>query len=130
MAYLDRANIGNAKIEGMNEDLGLSDIEYNFVLSIFFVPYIIFGAYYLMTTNESSQANFAALLEIPSNTILNLVKRPSYYIGMIAMSWGTVMTLTGLVQNFGGLVAARVALGIAEYVQCSFYYPTQRRVKI
>lgn len=45
MAYLDRANIGNAKIEGMNEELGLSDIQYNFVLSIFFVTYIIFGKY-------------------------------------------------------------------------------------
>ena len=43
MSYIDRANIGNAKIEGMNEDLGLSGDQYNFVLSIFFVTYIIFG---------------------------------------------------------------------------------------
>ncbi|KAJ3544678.1 hypothetical protein NM208_g2923 [Fusarium decemcellulare] len=43
MSYIDRANIGNAKIEGMNEDLGLTGNQYNVVLSIFFVTYIIFG---------------------------------------------------------------------------------------
>lgn len=26
------------------------------------------------------------------------------------------MTLTGIVQNFGGLLAARLALGVAEYI--------------
>lgn len=44
-----------------------------------------------------------------------MVKRPSWYLGSIAMAWGTVMTLTGIVQNFGGLLAARLALGVAEY---------------
>lgn len=119
MAYLDRANIGNAKIEGMNVDLGLSDIQYNFILSIFFVPYIIFGKPFPWLPQnvkgfQSQAYTLGVPIEIPSNTILNLVKRPSYYIGCIAMAWGTVMTLTGLVQNFEGLVAARVALGIAE----------------
>jgi hypothetical protein len=54
------------------------------------------------------------LEEIPSNHILAQVKRPSYYIGSIAVAWGVVMTLTGLVQNYGGLIAARLALGVAE----------------
>lgn len=44
MAYLDRANIANAKIEGMLETLNMTEIQYNIVLSIFFVPYILFGA--------------------------------------------------------------------------------------
>lgn len=29
VAHIDRANIGNAKIEGMLEDLGMEDIQYN-----------------------------------------------------------------------------------------------------
>lgn len=29
IAHIDRANIGNAKIEGMLEDLGMEDIQYN-----------------------------------------------------------------------------------------------------
>jgi serine kinase of HPr protein (carbohydrate metabolism regulator) len=36
MAHIDRANIGNAKIEGMVEDLGMSGIQYNIALSLFF----------------------------------------------------------------------------------------------
>jgi hypothetical protein len=36
MAHIDRANIGNAKIEGMVEDLGMTGIQYNIALSLFF----------------------------------------------------------------------------------------------
>ncbi|WAO91764.1 MFS domain-containing protein [Fusarium falciforme] len=41
-AYIDRANIGNAKIEGLVEDLGMTDDQYRICLSIFYVPYILF----------------------------------------------------------------------------------------
>jgi len=36
MAHIDRANIGNAKIEGMLDDLGMTGIQYNIALSLFF----------------------------------------------------------------------------------------------
>ena len=34
ICHIDRANIGNAKIEGMIEDLGMTGVQYNIVLSI------------------------------------------------------------------------------------------------
>jgi hypothetical protein len=43
ISHLDRANIGNAKIEGLIDDLGMSGIQYNIVLSIFFIPYVLLG---------------------------------------------------------------------------------------
>jgi hypothetical protein len=43
ISHLDRASIGNAKILGLTEDLGLSGIQYNIALSIFFIPYILLG---------------------------------------------------------------------------------------
>lgn len=43
LSHLDRANIGNAKIEGLVEDLKLDGIEWNIVLSVFFIPYILLG---------------------------------------------------------------------------------------
>lgn len=43
LSHIDRANIGNAKIEGMDKDLGLTGNQYNIATTIFFVPYIIFG---------------------------------------------------------------------------------------
>jgi hypothetical protein len=34
--------------------------------------------------------------------------------GVLVVSWGIVMTLTGVVQNFGGLLATRFLLGVFE----------------
>ncbi|EAU30176.1 conserved hypothetical protein [Aspergillus terreus NIH2624] len=109
ICHIDRANIGNAKIEGMIEDLNMTGVQYNTVLSIFFVPYV--------------------LLEVPSNILLKKFKRPSTYLGILVLSWGIVMTCTGLVKNFGGLMAVRVLLGIFEagffpgaIYLCSYWY--------
>ncbi|THZ76163.1 MFS general substrate transporter [Aureobasidium pullulans] len=108
MAHIDRANIGNAKIEGMIEDLGMTGVQYNIVLSIFFIPYV--------------------LCEVPSNILLKKFKRPSYYLGILVTSWGIIMTCTGLVRNFAGLMVVRILLGIfkarfflAAIYLCSYY---------
>ncbi|RSL87072.1 hypothetical protein CEP52_015633 [Fusarium oligoseptatum] len=90
IAYLDKTNIGNAKIEGMTEDLELKGIQYNIVVAIFFIPFV--------------------LCEVPSNMLLHRFKRPSWYMGGIVFAWGTIMTLTGIVQNYGGLLAIRFLL--------------------
>ncbi|KIX01892.1 uncharacterized protein Z518_07831 [Rhinocladiella mackenziei CBS 650.93] len=109
ICHIDRANIGNAKIEGMVDDLGMTGVQYNTVLSIFFIPYVLF--------------------EVPSNILLKKFKRPSVYLGILIVSWGIVMTCTGLVQNFGGLMTTRVLLGIFEagffpgaIYLCSYWY--------
>lgn len=46
ISHLDRANIGNAKIEGLAEDLKLSGVQWNIALSLFFVPYVLLGTFY------------------------------------------------------------------------------------
>lgn len=51
--------------------------------------------------------------ELPSNLILKKV-RPSRWISFIATAWGIIATLTGVVQSFGGLIAARLCLGLVE----------------
>ncbi|OJD27884.1 hypothetical protein ACJ73_00722 [Blastomyces percursus] len=93
-AYIDRANIGNAKIEGLLEDLHMSGSQYNIALAIFFVPYV--------------------LCEVPSNILLGRFKRSSTYIGILTLGWGIVMTLTCVVKNFAGLVVTRFLLGVFE----------------
>ncbi|SPO06440.1 related to putative tartrate transporter [Cephalotrichum gorgonifer] len=96
MSYIDRANIGNAKIEGMSQDLGLTGSQYSVVLSIFFVTYILF--------------------EMPSNYVLDrhFRHRPSWWIGIITVSWGVLMTLHGITQNFGGILTVRLLMGVFE----------------
>ncbi|KIY02918.1 uncharacterized protein Z520_01383 [Fonsecaea multimorphosa CBS 102226] len=92
-SYLDRSNIGNAKIAGMYEDLELYGLRYNTVVAVFFVTY--------------------ALFEVPSNIMLKIV-RPSIWLAILSFSWGTVMTLMGVVQSYHGMVAARFFFGLTE----------------
>lgn len=93
LSFLDRANIGNAKIAGMATDAHLTGLRYNTLAAVFFIPY--------------------ALAEIPSNILLKLV-RPSRWIPSIMIAWGLVMTLMCLCNTFESLIAARVFLGLTE----------------
>ncbi|KAF3765596.1 MFS general substrate transporter [Cryphonectria parasitica EP155] len=118
VSFTDRSNIGNAEIEGLNEDLGLDGVKYNIALCLFFVPYI--------------------LCEIPSNWVLAKVKRPSYFLGTMIFLWGIVMTLTGIVQNFAGLVITRIIMGFLEagffpgavYLISAWYLPNETQTRI
>ncbi|KAF8647123.1 hypothetical protein AX16_006955 [Volvariella volvacea WC 439] len=93
LSFLDRANIGNARIAGMGEDANLYGLRYNVIAAVFFIPY--------------------ALAEVPSNIALKLI-RPSRWIPSIMVAWGLVMTLMCLCHNYEGLIAARVFLGLTE----------------
>lgn len=42
LAFLDRSNIGNAEIAGMQEDLRLEGDKYSWLLTIFYITYILF----------------------------------------------------------------------------------------
>ena len=86
-------NIGNAKIEGLQEDLNMSSDEYNWCLTVFFFTYAAF--------------------EVPSNLLLKKL-RPSVWLPTIMVAWGVVMTLMGIVQNYHGLLIARIFLGVTE----------------
>ncbi|AOW07824.1 major facilitator superfamily domain-containing protein [Yarrowia lipolytica] len=93
LCFLDRGNIGNANIEGLSTDLNLTGEQYNMALTVFFFTY--------------------APLEVPSNMLLKKF-RPSIWLPSIMVAWGLVMTLMGIVQNYGGLLATRVLLGVFE----------------
>ncbi|KAM0807776.1 hypothetical protein AB5N19_08116 [Seiridium cardinale] len=103
LSFLDRGNIGNAKIEGLQEDLNMTADQYNWCLTVFFFSYAAF--------------------EVPSNLLLKKF-RPSRWLPLIMVAWGTVMTLMGIVRSYSGLLAARFFLGVAEaglYPGCAYY---------
>ena len=93
ISFLDRTNIGNARLDGLQEDLHITGGQYNAALSIFFVSY--------------------SLAEPLTNVLLKRL-RPSIFIPLIMVTWGIVMTTMGLVHNFQGLATARFFLGLAE----------------
>lgn len=42
LAFLDRSNIGNAEIAGMAKELHLVGNKYSWLLTIFYITYIVF----------------------------------------------------------------------------------------
>ncbi|KXT14004.1 hypothetical protein AC579_8863 [Pseudocercospora musae] len=93
LAFLDRTNIGNARIQGMTADLNMKGNDYNIALFIFFIPYILF--------------------EVPSNILIKRMA-PSTWIALIMTLWGIATIGQGLVRNNAGLQAMRFALGLFE----------------
>ena len=41
LSFLDRSNIGNARIAGMDDDLHLSGSRYAWLLTIFYIAYVL-----------------------------------------------------------------------------------------
>jgi sugar phosphate permease len=44
LAFLDRTNIGNAKIAGLTKDIPMDTQHYNLTLTVFFIAYAVFEA--------------------------------------------------------------------------------------
>jgi len=40
---LDKGNFGNAKTDGLEKDLHFKNNQYNIILSVFYVPYVLFA---------------------------------------------------------------------------------------
>ncbi|PXW47496.1 sugar phosphate permease [Erwinia sp. AG740] len=91
-AYLDRINIGLAKLQMANQ-LALSDIAFGLGAGLFFVGYILF--------------------EVPSNLILQRVGA-RIWIARIMISWGLLSAGTLFVTTPGQFYVLRFLLGAAE----------------
>ncbi|KAL3496574.1 major facilitator superfamily domain-containing protein [Aspergillus germanicus] len=93
LAWLDRANVGNARVAGMADDLPLSDWEYKTAITVTYVPYIV--------------------AELPSNLLLKKIG-PRFLLPTLCILWGLVTTLQCKVTSFSGFVACRFFLGMLE----------------
>ncbi|KOS38402.1 hypothetical protein ACN38_g10777 [Penicillium nordicum] len=93
MSFLDRTNVGNAKIIGLEADLSITDHQYDVGLAVFYLTYIC--------------------SELPSNLVLKKAS-PKIWLPFLTAIWGIITMCLGFVQNFAGFVAVRALLGIAE----------------
>ncbi|RBA20520.1 hypothetical protein FPRO05_07967 [Fusarium proliferatum] len=91
--YLDRNALVNARLNSLEEDLGLVGTQYNTCVSILFVGYIA-G-------------------QVPSNMLINRVK-PSWYMAGFCLAWSVVSLVTFLANSYGSMVALRFILGVTE----------------
>ncbi|KAI5861940.1 major facilitator superfamily domain-containing protein [Durotheca rogersii] len=93
LGFLDRVNIGNARLYDLEEDLGSVGNQLQILVSILFVTHFT--------------------LELPSNWVIKKI-RPSRWIAFTTTSWGIIATPSGITRNFGGMLACRPLLGAFE----------------
>ncbi|KAK0445879.1 major facilitator superfamily domain-containing protein [Armillaria borealis] len=93
LSFLDRTNIGNARIAGLQHDLKMTNKQYSIALTVTYVPYIA--------------------AELPSNLLLRVIG-PNYLLPTLLTIWGIVTILQGVVTSYGGLLACRFFLGLFE----------------
>lgn len=58
------------------------------------------------------------VMQIPSNLFLNRIGKPSLYLPICMIVWGTLSAATAAVQSFSGLLAIRFFLGFVEAPYC------------
>ncbi|MGI4795308.1 MAG: MFS transporter [Janthinobacterium lividum] len=115
IAYIDRANISYAKLT-MVKALNISEAEFGFAASVFFIGYLIF--------------------EVPSNLALNYFgARP--WIARIMFTWGIATVLTAFVPSSFWFLVVRFVVGTCEaglYPGIIFYlslwFPQKQRTGI
>ena len=90
---LDRSNLAQARLGGLEGDLGMTGTDFNLATSILFVGYLT--------------------MQLPSNLLITKI-RPSIYLGVVMAVWGAVSACTAAVHSFGGLIAVRILLGVTE----------------
>ncbi|KAG9243381.1 MFS transporter-like protein [Calycina marina] len=92
LAFLDRSNIGNAEIAGMNDQLHLSSQDYQWILTIFYISYILFEWLALMWK----------------------IIPPHVWATICVIGWGITATCQAATFSFSGMMAARFFLGLFE----------------
>ncbi|KAI0297650.1 major facilitator superfamily domain-containing protein [Russula brevipes] len=96
LSFLDRTNIGNAKIDGLTTDLHVSPPAYNTALALYLIAYAAF--------------------EVPANVSSLVLKRfgPQFWFPLLTFTWGVASVAQGLITNQAGLFGIRILLGVTE----------------
>lgn len=92
-SFLDRTNVGNAKILGLEKSININDHQYAVGLAVFYATYIF--------------------SEVPSNLVLKKVS-PKIWLPFLTAVWGIITMSLGFVKNFSAFAGVRALLGIAE----------------
>jgi sugar phosphate permease len=87
---LDKGNLGNAKTDNMDKDLNFKGNQYNTMLSIFYVPYVVFA---------------------PPIGMLGKKYGPHRVLPILMFCFGSMTLLSACVKNWGGMMALRWFLG-------------------
>lgn len=92
LSFLDRSNIGNARIAGLTSSLNLSSSQFSWLLTAFYITYILFEPLILLYSLVPAHA----------------------YIAICVAGWGVVASLQAVTTSFPQMLILRGLLGITE----------------
>ncbi|CAI6335484.1 unnamed protein product [Periconia digitata] len=92
VCFVDRSNIGNAKIQGMDVELKLTGQKYNVAVFVFNIGYLLAGIPLSIVYKKTGPRSLAVMM----------------------FCWGITVIGCGVTRGYRGLVACRFLEGVAE----------------
>ncbi|KAJ0278337.1 hypothetical protein COL940_007341 [Colletotrichum noveboracense] len=116
-AYLDRTNIGNARVFGLEEDTGMKGTDFNDISMYFYISYVVFETPWVMAVKRLG---------------------PGRVLAIAIVSWSAITIGTGFINSYGEAIALRVLLGFFEaglfpaliYVISEIYPPASQGKRV
>ncbi|CAN8105066.1 unnamed protein product [Discula destructiva] len=115
LGYLDRSNIGNARVMGLEADTGLTGTQFNNIASLFFVTYSVFETPWALAIKAWGV----------NRTMATAI-----------VGWSAITIGTGFAHNYHHFIACRLLLGVFEsciapagYFIISTIYPRAMQAK-
>ena len=111
LAVLDRSNLGNARLAGLEDDINLAGFRYNWLGTLFYIAYIC------------SQWLLMGWKQFP----------PHIWCSAVVLLWGFIASIQAAVINWGALMTCRFFLGITEAaygpgvpLYLTYFYPRDK----
>lgn len=92
-SYLDRINVSNARLAGMQEDAHMTDVQWSAGISLFYVGYII--------------------SQVPANVIIAKGK-PRILLPCVMLAWSCVTISMPAIRSPAGFMVCRFLVGLTE----------------
>lgn len=90
---LDRSNLGNAATAGLKKDTHLTGDQYNLLLTIYYVMFVLFG---------------------PVMTVFTKICSAKISLPCMMVAFGIASACTAVAKNLGHLMVCRIFVGIFE----------------
>ncbi|KAL9107271.1 MAG: hypothetical protein Q9227_007813 [Pyrenula ochraceoflavens] len=111
LSVLDRSNLGNARIAGLEDDINISGDRYSWLGTVFYIAYIL---------SQWTQIGWK-------------IFKPHNWIASAVFIWGLISTLQATATGWGALMVCRTGLAIVEAmygpgipIYLSYFYPRER----
>ncbi|KAJ6445272.1 high-affinity nicotinic acid transporter [Purpureocillium lavendulum] len=92
-AYLDRTNIGNARVFGFEESTGMTGTDFNNISMFFYIPYVIFETPWVIAVRRFG---------------------PGRVLAIAIVAWSAITIGTGFLHTYPQVIACRILLGACE----------------